>query len=218
METFKQIMGFLLLGALIFLFSVVGQQGGVDAMYAALVLLFFCSLAAWIYGRWGAPHRSSRSRWTSRVVALLLLAASLYWTIGGVNRAYDQFYADSSSIQTADAQGSYFAPWSEAAVAASLDSEQPVFVDFTAAWCLICQVNKKRVLDVADIREQFANAGIRTYRADWTRYDPEITAALESFGRSGVPLYVLYRPDGSSSVLPQTLSKRIVTEAIEGAR
>ena len=91
-----------------------------------------------------------------------------------------------------------------------------VFVDFTADWCLTCKVNERVVLDVEEILEAFEQRGVTLLRADWTRRDPEITAALESFAWSGVPLYVLYPADlwAPARVLPVILTKRIVLEAL----
>jgi thiol:disulfide interchange protein DsbD len=90
----------------------------------------------------------------------------------------------------------------------------PVFVDFTAAWCVTCQVNKRLVLNHASIREAFDRRGVELVRADWTRRDPVITQALAALGRQGVPVYVLYRPGKSPLVLPEILKKQIVLDAL----
>jgi thiol:disulfide interchange protein DsbD len=91
---------------------------------------------------------------------------------------------------------------------------RPVFVDFTAAWCVTCQVNKRLVLNNAEIREAFARRGVELVRADWTRRDPVITQALAALGRQGVPVYVLYRPGKTPLVLPEILQKQIVFDAL----
>jgi thiol:disulfide interchange protein DsbD len=98
-----------------------------------------------------------------------------------------------------------------------LGEGRPVFVDFTAAWCLICQVNKKVALRTDATESLFTQKGIVAMEADWTRYDSDITDALEEFGRSGVPLYLLYTPDGAVTVLPQSLTNGIVRDAVEKA-
>jgi len=93
---------------------------------------------------------------------------------------------------------------------------QPVFVDFTAAWCLTCQVNKKSVLTTESVQQAFRDRGVALVRADWTNRNPKITAALRSHGRSGVPLYVLYPGDGSGpTLLPEVLTQDIVLSALE---
>src|SRR5690606_38997883 len=90
---------------------------------------------------------------------------------------------------------------------------QAVFIDFTAAWCITCQVNKKVVLDTLAVDELFTRHKVLRVRADWTRYDADITAALAAFGRNSVPLYVYYPPDGSQpGILPQMLSTEIIHE------
>jgi len=91
---------------------------------------------------------------------------------------------------------------------------RPVFVDFTAAWCVTCQVNKRLVLNDAGIRREFANRNVVMLRADWTRRDPAITQALTALGRNGVPVYVLYRPGKEPLLLPEVLQKGIVIDAL----
>ena len=98
-----------------------------------------------------------------------------------------------------------------------LGEGRPVFVDFTATWCLICQLNKRVALRTDATESLFTDRGIVALEADWTRYDSDITDALENFGRSGVPLYLLYTPDGELTILPQSLTNRIVRDAVEKA-
>jgi thiol:disulfide interchange protein len=90
----------------------------------------------------------------------------------------------------------------------------PVFIDFTAAWCVTCQVNKRLVLNDATVREAFAKKNVELVRADWTRRDPVITQALAALGRQGVPVYVLYRPGKSPLILPEILKKQMVFDAL----
>jgi thiol:disulfide interchange protein DsbD len=91
---------------------------------------------------------------------------------------------------------------------------RPVFVDFTAAWCVTCQVNKRLVLSDADVRKAFAMRNVELVRADWTRRDPTITRALAALGRNGVPVYVLYRPGKDPLLLPEVLRKQVVLDAL----
>jgi thiol:disulfide interchange protein DsbD len=99
-------------------------------------------------------------------------------------------------------------------VAALTAAGRPVFVDFTAAWCVTCQVNKRLVLNSEGVRAQFAAKGVALVRADWTRRDPAITQALAAFGRSGVPVYVLYRPGKEPLLLPEVLRRSTMQEAL----
>ena len=213
MESFKQGMGFLLMAAVVFLALVVGRQGGVDAIFILLVVILLSSIAAWVFGRWGAASRSMRSQWIARLLALFLIGVSLFYGVRSIKEVYLD-YGNQESI--ADSSGQWGA-WSSERVDELLGEGRSVFVDFTATWCLICQVNKKVALRSAATESLFTERGIVALEADWTRYDSDITDALENFGRSGVPLYLLYTPDGEVTILPQSLTNRIVRDAVEKA-
>jgi thiol:disulfide interchange protein len=106
-------------------------------------------------------------------------------------------------------------PWSAEAVTRFQSQGRPVFVDFTASWCLSCQVNERIALSKPEVQKAFADANIILMRADWTRYDDNITRTLNSFGRSGVPTYALYVPgETQPRLLPEVLTPGIVTNAI----
>jgi thiol:disulfide interchange protein DsbD len=213
METFKQSMGFLLMAALVFLVYLLGQLAGLDAITTMLVVLLVAAIAAWIYGRWGAPVKSAKTQGVARLVAVLLLLLSLIWGLLAVDAAYD---ASAGEATSEVAEG--WARWSPEAVERAIAADKPVFVDFTATWCLICQVNKKTALHTEATRELFEDYGVVSLVADWTRRDPAITDELEKFGRSGVPLYLLYSPEGEVTVLPQNLTNGMIREAVEALK
>jgi len=107
-------------------------------------------------------------------------------------------------------------PWSAAAVSRSLAAGQPVFVDFTASWCLSCQVNERVALTKPEVEQAFGARNVVLMKADWTRHDEAITQVLSSLGRSGVPAYALYTPGQSEpQMLPEVLTPGIVTDALE---
>jgi thiol:disulfide interchange protein DsbD len=211
METFKQAMGFVLFAVVVFLLWVVGQSGGADGMMALLLALLLAALAAWIYGRWAAVSRPSQTRRRASVWALLLLGLSLW---GGARFVGQSYAAEPGQVSEPSAEA-FWQPWSEERVAAELAAGRSVFVDFTASWCLICQVNKRTALRTRSTREFFEAHGIVPLEADWSLKDAAITDALESYGRSGVPLYLLHTPDGKTEILPQNLTPSSIREAVE---
>jgi thiol:disulfide interchange protein DsbD len=106
-------------------------------------------------------------------------------------------------------------PWSEEAVSRSLAAGQPVFVDFTASWCLSCQVNERAALGRTEVVKAFQERNVVLMKADWTRHDEAITQALTALGRSGVPAYALFVPgENSPRLLPEVLTPGIVTDAV----
>jgi thiol:disulfide interchange protein DsbD len=109
-------------------------------------------------------------------------------------------------------------PWHEysaARVAQLVAAGRPVFVEFTAAWCVTCQVNKRLVLDTDTVRDVFARRKVALLQADWTRRDPAIGAALAALGRNGVPVYVFFRPGKEPLLLPEVLTKQDIFDAID---
>jgi thiol:disulfide interchange protein DsbD len=106
-------------------------------------------------------------------------------------------------------------PWSEAVVSRSLAAGQPVFVDFTASWCLSCQVNERVALSRPEVEQAFQARNVVLLKADWTRHDEAITQALSALGRSGVPAYALYAPGESEpEMLPEVLTSGVVIDAL----
>jgi len=209
METFKQIMGFVLIAVVLALLWLLAQQTGTMGLLGTLSALFAVALAAWIFGRWSAPGRPRRTRWIARATALALLA-------GGTVFASDTAKPVRKDVAASASSGAWEA-WSREKVDAALERDRPVFVDFTATWCLICQWNKRKVLRTDEGRAIFRRHDVKTLEADWTLRDPEITRELERFDRAGVPLYLLYFPGrpNDPAVLPQRLSPEILRKALE---
>jgi thiol:disulfide interchange protein/DsbC/DsbD-like thiol-disulfide interchange protein len=209
METFKQLLAFPMFAVAIWLVWVFGLQVGIGGAAQLLFGLLLLAMAAWLVGRWPATLVSRKMRLTTRGLATAALAAALF---AG---------ADATRL-AGPAEGSDRAPalqweeFSQEAIAAHRDDGRPVFVDFTAAWCISCQVNERVALQAPAVRRAFAEKDVALLKADWTRRDPEITRALESFGRVGVPLYVLYSADPTAPprVLPELLTQRVMLEAL----
>ena len=108
-------------------------------------------------------------------------------------------------------------PFAQEEVERTMAQGRPVFVDFTAAWCLTCQVNERMVLGTETIEEAFRDGNVALFKADWTRQDPAITSALEALGRNGVPVYALYRGSSGAAphLLPAILTEKIVLDALD---
>jgi thiol:disulfide interchange protein DsbD len=107
-------------------------------------------------------------------------------------------------------------PWSEEEVARQLAAGHTVFIDFTAAWCLTCQVNERLTLSHPDVQAAFRSNNVAFLVADWTRRDPAITSALHKYGREGVPTYVILRPAPNSTpqLLPEIITPSIVLKSL----
>jgi len=202
MEVFRRFMAFPMFGTTVWLLWVLGQQSGIDGAGALLALLVALALVLWALGLAGRARS-----W----VATLSIAAGafLVWSIGPyVIRPVAE------PVSTGVAAGERWAPWSPARVQAGLAEGRPVFVDFTAAWCVTCQYNKKTTLANAQVLAAFDAAGVRTLRADWTRRDATISAELGRLGRSGVPVYLLQAPGKPPIVLSEILSVADVMAAL----
>lgn len=204
METLRQLLAFPLYATVVWLLWVLGQQAGVDAVARMLFALVLVAAALWALGRWA--HAEGRMRLAARSVAAVLIAGALALAWPG---------APAPGLARAQPAGDW-PPWSEAAVQAALAQGRPAFVDFTAAWCVTCQVNKKLVLDTEKVARRFDELGVVRLRADWTSRDPAIAAALAGLERSGVPVYALYSPAARAPLLlPEVLTQRLVLDALE---
>ena len=200
METFRRLMAFPMFAAVAWLVWVLGQQSGVDGAGALLALLVALSMLVW------ALTLRGRARIALGALALAALAG-VAWTAGGaITRP-----APAGAVAASDTR---WQPWSAERVQQLVAAGQPVFVDFTAAWCVTCQYNKKTTLSRPEVMAAFEANRYALLRADWTRRDPAITAALTQLGRSGVPVYVVYRPGRAPVVLSEVLSVDEVRAAI----
>ncbi len=203
MVRFKQVMAFPMFATCVWLLWVLAQQVGIDAMALVLAGLVLLALATWAYGLMQVGAR--RWRWVALLVAPLALYAVFGPTVPGAAPPRDV-------ARVADAGG--WQAWTRMSQEAHLAGGKPVFVDFTAAWCVTCQANKRLVLTSNAVRAAFAQYGVTLMRADWTNRDDEITRELARFNRNGVPLYVLYDGNGGAEVLPELLSERVLLESL----
>ncbi len=199
MEILKQFTAVPLFATAIFLAWVYGQLfstepgDGINHLARLLIGFLIIAIAGWALGRWPA-------KWGSAIAAAILCAVAI-----------------AVPLTAAAKQKLDWKPYSQAALDQGRATGKPVFIDFTAAWCLSCHVNEQVVLDAGDVDKKLISDDFVLLRADWTQYDPEITKQLASVGRSGVPTYVIYpKAKGSSAdVLPELLTKTAVLKAIE---
>jgi thiol:disulfide interchange protein DsbD len=206
LERFKQVLAFPLYATVIWLAWVLGAQRDNDALLRLLVALLGVAFALWA---WRIVRTGGAWPWGIAGLAALAAAATIAAPLFLAEPA-----AKAADASSAGEEGGW-TPFTPATVSALTAAGRPVFVDFTAAWCVTCQVNKRLVLNAEDVRAQFAAKRVALVRADWTRRDPAITRALAAFGRNGVPVYVLYRPGKPPLVLPEVLRRSTMQEALD---
>lgn len=200
MDTLRKLLAFPMFGTVAWLVWVLGHQSGVDGAGALLALLVAGSAVIW------SLTLAGRMR---LVLANLLIAFSawLAWALGPLA-------VKTEAVAETATQGERWQPWAPGLVEQLVAADQTVFVDFTAAWCVTCQYNKKTTLADADVLADLDAKKVVMLRADWTRRDPAITAALAQLGRNGVPVYVFYKRGRAPLVLTEVLSVAEVRQAL----
>jgi thiol:disulfide interchange protein DsbD len=217
METLKQLFAFPMFATAIWLVWVFGQQTGNGGVALLLFGMLLLGLAAWIVHRWSLPQLSRMASIAARTAVVAMVGGAVAAGLVGARSSAPPSPAASANVagSGADTASASWTPYSAETVASLREDGRPVFVDFTAAWCLTCQVNERSVLNTETVQDAFAKRNVALVKADWTNRDAEITKALASHGRSGVPVYVLYPGDGSEpTLLPEVLTQDIVLDAL----
>ncbi|KPF49817.1 protein-disulfide reductase [beta proteobacterium AAP121] len=204
MSHFKTLMAFPMFATVVWLVWVLGQQAGIDGVAALLLLLVALAFAAWALG---SPGLGTAARRGFGTAAVLLVAATLFWAGPSLRQ---EAVASPGTASSSDG----WQPWSPELFAQARAEGKPVFVDFTAAWCVTCQFNKRGTLANSEVVQAFEERQVLRLRADWTRRDPAITAELTRLGRSGVPVYALYAPGAAG---PQLLSEILSVAEVRNA-
>ncbi|MBZ4333936.1 protein-disulfide reductase DsbD [Corallococcus sp. AS-1-12] len=212
MERGKQFLGFALLGTTVWLVWVMGGLAGVDGMARLLAFLIAVGLVTWLYGQ-SQGLEGGRRGVTVALAALVLVGA------GAVALRFEEAQASVETRGAAVASHGGAQAWDEAAVTAALAAGQPVFVDFTADWCLTCKFNERTVLSRDDVRQAFLKHNVAFFVADWTRRDARITTKLAEHGRAGVPMYLVLSPGAPDKpeVLNELLTADSVIQAVQRA-
>jgi len=204
MEILRQAISVPIFATVIWLAWVLAQAYGAAVLAALLVCLLLLAVAGWFLGRWPAQ------RWATVIAAAILLG------VIGISAYAPGKLAAAPEVQTTGQQTQQqWEPWSQDAVSKYQAQGRPVLVDFTASWCLSCQVNERVALSQPSVKQALQSANVALLRADWTRHDEAITQALAALDRSGVPAYALYVPGQSEpQMLPEVLTPGIVMDAV----
>jgi thiol:disulfide interchange protein DsbD len=207
MEVLKQAVSIPIFATVIWLVWVFTQIAGTTALTGLLAAFLLLAVAGWFLGRW--PGKTPAA-----VIASFILIAAVAIPAWAVHVFHVPI--DRSSVILLDLRPEW-QPFTPALLTQYRAQGKPVFIDFTASWCLSCQVNERLILDRADVQQHLHDSGAVLLRADWTNQDPDITKTLASLGRSGVPTYALYPADPSAPahVLPEVLTPGIVIDALD---
>ena len=196
MESFKQAMSFLLFATAGYLLWVYAGLIDLENLLGPIFGLSAIAIAAWIHGRWNLPHRERRTRRIALGLTLLFAVAGFVITKPPKPSALD------------------WEPWSEERVAELIENQTPVYIDFTAQWCATCQVNKKRAY-TKEVVDLIKKHGVVTLKADKTKPNPDIEAALQKRGRTAIPVNVLIAPGKDPVVFPVLLSPGDLIEGLK---
>ena len=208
MVRFRQLTAFPLFATVAWLTWVFGHQTGIDGVLRLLLGLTLLALGLWIWGQWVTLSAAERTKWIARTAGAGIIA-------GGLVLAATSAPTATAAPSPGSDEGIAWEAYSEEKVARHRAAGRPVFIDFTAAWCLTCKVNERVAFSSDEVHELVKARNIAMLKADWTSRDPAITRALAGFGRSGVPLYVLYEADPAAQprLLPEILSPGILVNA-----
>lgn len=201
MQVLKQAVSIPLFATVIWLVWVFNQTAASSSLVFLLSAFLLLAIAGWILGRWPAKAPAT-------VAAALVLACAVAAPIWSLH---------AFSPAPVHAENTEWQPFTPQLVASYRAEGKPVFVDFTASWCLSCQVNERVVLDRADVQQKLKSSGVELVRADWTRHDSTIANALAALGRDGVPTYVIYPADPKAPprLLPEVLTTGSIFRALD---
>lgn len=211
MDILKRGLAFPMLGAFAWLVWVLTQQAGTTALLAMLICAVVVSFAAWLYGM------AQRRRYIGQSYKALL-AVTMVLFIAAISPLPGVMHVQLSQPELARVENITHVKWSPQTVAEMRGHGKAIFVDFTASWCITCQVNERTSLSTTAVKQALASTNTIYMVADSTKFNADIDDAMTAFGQGGLPLYVVYPADGSApKVLPQVLTPTIVVDALNQA-
>lgn len=211
METFKQTVGWVFVLVVIYMMKVLDAVAGGPGVMLFVYVATLVGIGAWILGRWGAISRTEKVRYTARTVALLLIVGGTWFGM-----AEARHLGPVTSTAAESGRGVAWQDFSPELLAELREDGQAVFINFTAAWCTLCQVNDRIAFRSARVARAFEEHDVVPLRADWTQRDDVIEEVLAGYGRSSIPFYVAYGAgDEDPTFLPEVLRPGIVIEALE---
>jgi thiol:disulfide interchange protein DsbD len=217
MEKFKIAMGFSMLLTAVWLFNLAADNYGKGVLWLGIFLVLV-AFAAWIFGAFVQRGRAGKG--VAVVIVLILLIGGYAFALENQLHWREPIaVADSVATSKASPDGIDWQPWNPEAVAQARAAGRPVLVDFTADWCLTCQVNKKIAIEISSVRKKLKELNAVALIGDYTHFPDSITAELNRFNRAGVPLVLVYpkNPDARPIVLPEVLTPGLVLDALDRA-
>ncbi len=211
MDILKRALAFPMFGAYAWLVWVLAQQAGSGALATLLAASVVLSFAAWLYGMAQHRHLQGKGHKLMYAVTAVLIVAVLA-PLPGLIKPGEALPGEAGAAEVTQEK------WTPQTVAAQRGKGKAIFVNFTASWCITCQVNEKTSLSTQAVKDALAKTGTRYMVADSTKFNPDVDDALNEFGQGGLPLYVVYPADGGPpKVLPQVLTPGIVVNALNQA-
>jgi thiol:disulfide interchange protein DsbD len=215
MNTFKKLMGLTLVGAAVFFFTFLQHQLSTRAAGGALVFLFMLGASLWCWGNFGQSARTIRRQWIWRVVCVLMvvLAGQTQLSMERPQRRTPTLLDGPVVVDDRIAWRAF----DESLIERTRESGRPVFVDFTAEWCVNCKANERLFIEVPAIRQVLMETQILPVQADLTDEDPLILRWLSALGRSGIPVYAIYLPGGEVDLLPSAITTELLASRLRAA-
>jgi thiol:disulfide interchange protein DsbD len=224
MDSVKQMMGFTLLGAAVWLLGALQAQITASGVQQFVAFLLVMSIAVWATTRFAGFEHSNLRRRVVQSVALGLTVLAGYGLIDlqpakkPAPLACNDQQQEPGVERPAVVDGKInWAPFNPKAVKTALDQGKPVFVDYTAEWCANCKTNEKLFIETEQIRKDLGETGILPMKADYTNEDETIEEWMTKLGRAAIPIYVVYYPDGSRDLLPEAINTDMLSKALRKA-